>query len=666
MPRRLRWTITTRLVAVVLPLAVLPMILVGARAYLVGRDSLHQRIGQGLEGQAERMIDQVDRMLFERYQNLRSWSADPSLREVATGDAEGRIREFLQIEKRRSGLYVELLCLDRAGTIVAATRPQLIGQSAARLAWFSQATAADEVRAHQLSYSELFSGVSFLLTAPIHAPGPGGTSAPDEEAPAGEVIGLVAATLNWSEILYLVNTARIGEVADQSPAAYAVLIDERGLALTQPYFDERELMLEHNLKDKGLRAAALAVQRRNGFVAEQDLYGHPALIGFAASQGYRDFRGSGWSVLVFQRAAEAFAPIRTLRMQIMALGFIMTVILSFVTLLLASRIAKPVRLLTAVTKAIAAQGDLTQRAPVVSGDEIGELAASFNAMVEDLARSREELTRYSKALEKSNRELDDFTYIVSHDLKEPLRSLDAFSKFVYEDYKDRLDEQGRTYLERIRANAWRMQQLVEDLLAISRLSRKPNELQTVDARQIIDDVSQRFEYLFAERHVEFRVSPVLPTMICDRVRLTEVFANLVSNAVKYCEKPACRIEIGYEAESADHHFFVRDNGPGIPSEYFEKIFEIFQRLGKREDQEGTGIGLTIVKKVVEMHRGKVWVESMLGQGTTFHFTIPVDERVIRGAPKLGEILVAKGIITEGQLGQALDEQRGTGTQEASS
>ena len=272
-------------------------------------------------------------------------------------------------------------------------------------------------------------------------------------------------------------------------------------------------------------------------------------------------------------------------------------------------------------------------------------------------RAEERLSAYSKALEQSNRELDDFTFIVSHDLKEPLRSLDAFSKFLAQDYQDKLDDEGRGYLERIRANAQRMQKLIEDLLEVSRLSRRPNELQVVNVNELLEEVKLRFEYVIAERHVELLIKDPLPTLSCDRVRMAEVFANLLSNAIKYNDKPACRIEIRCRLrEDGDYQFAVADNGPGIEPRYFEKIFEIFQRLGKKEEHEGTGVGLTIVKKVIELHKGTVWVESEPGQGTTVCFTIPRDERVIRGAPKLGAVLVAKQLITEEQLKQALGEQ----------
>lgn len=341
--------------------------------------------------------------------------------------------------------------------------------------------------------------------------------------------------------------------------------------------------------------------------------------------------------------------------------------------LFSRQLSKPISALVEATKRIAA-GDLVSKVPVTTLDEIGTLATAFNTMAEDLqkttvsrdlllkevaARKQAELqlSEYAQRLEASNKELDDFTYIVSHDLKEPLRSIDAFSRFLEEEVRSTLSEESRNYLERIRANAGRMKALIEDLLELSRLAKRPNQLQQVSIAKVIDGVKGRFDYSFQERHVQLIVQEDLPVLTCDPVRLGEVFANLISNAIKYNDKPQPRIEIGGRAINGYYEFFVKDNGPGIEPQYFEKIFEIFKRLSKKEDQEGTGVGLTIVKKIVELHHGRVWVESTLGHGTTFYFTVLTDEQVLLGKKKLGEILVQEGLVSQQAVDGALTAQR---------
>jgi PAS domain S-box-containing protein len=293
------------------------------------------------------------------------------------------------------------------------------------------------------------------------------------------------------------------------------------------------------------------------------------------------------------------------------------------------------------------------------GNSIGIVGIAKD--ISERKKMEETLRDYTKKTEEINKELDDFTYIISHDLKEPLRSIDAFSKFIADDYKDKLDEQGRFYIERVRMNASRMQKLIEDLLEISRIERKKNILEEVEVEELIEEVKLRIEVRIKEKNAQIVIQNKLPRVYCDRVRLTEVFANLISNAIKFNDKPMPLVEIGSSEKEGFYEFYVKDNGPGIEEQYFDKIFEIFQRLGKREDNEGTGAGLTIVKKIVQMHKGKIWLESKIGEGTKFYFTIPTREKMSSLCKrKIGEILVEKKLITEEEIKKALEEQEGAG------
>ncbi|MDD5246279.1 MAG: ATP-binding protein [Candidatus Omnitrophica bacterium] len=275
----------------------------------------------------------------------------------------------------------------------------------------------------------------------------------------------------------------------------------------------------------------------------------------------------------------------------------------------------------------------------------------------DLRDSRDILEYQKKSLEEVNKELDDFTYIVSHDLKEPLRSIDAYSKFIEDDYKEKLNEEGRHYLERVRANTERMKRLIEDLLELSRLKKKGSVIEEIPAGDLISEARMRLEYAIKQKNAEIIVQDNLPRVFCDRVRLTEVFLNLISNAIKFNDKPKPVIEIGYSDKGDLYEFYVKDNGTGIEKEYFKKIFEIFQRLGRREDAEGTGAGLTIAKKIVHIHRGDIRVDSKLKEGSVFYFTIPKNKEMVIGKKLIGEILLEKNFISEENLKAALEEQK---------
>lgn len=260
-------------------------------------------------------------------------------------------------------------------------------------------------------------------------------------------------------------------------------------------------------------------------------------------------------------------------------------------------------------------------------------------------------------LEEKNREMDDFTYIVSHDLKEPLRNVDAFSKFVVDDYKDKLGAEGSDFLERIRANISSMYNLLENLLKLSRIDRGENPIEKLEVEEIVEEVKLRLGYTIKDRNAEIVIANKLPEIYCNKVRLGEVFINLISNGMKFTKDKSPRIEIGCTDKGAYNEFYVKDNGFGIDPKYHNKIFGIFQRLVGRKEYEGTGAGLAIVKKVINVHGGEIWVDSEKGKGATFLFTIPKQKEAVKGRRKLGEILVEKGLISEDALKTALKEQK---------
>lgn len=247
----------------------------------------------------------------------------------------------------------------------------------------------------------------------------------------------------------------------------------------------------------------------------------------------------------------------------------------------------------------------------------------------------EELRVKTEYLEQSNRELDDFAFVASHDLKEPLRGIHNYATFLIEDYGDKIDEEGVGKLRTLTRLTQRMEGLIDALLHYSRLGRANLAIQATDLNQNLAEVLDSIHVTLNERGVEVRIPQPLPTIHCDPVQIGEVFHNLITNAMKYNDKPEKWIEVGYTQgdgrvqkddstkDAADIHFYVRDNGIGIQDKHTESIFRIFKRLhGRDKFGGGTGAGLTIVKKIVGRHGGKIWVESQFDQGTTFHFTLP--------------------------------------------
>ncbi|MEA3186476.1 MAG: hypothetical protein QOD99_306 [Chthoniobacter sp.] len=224
-------------------------------------------------------------------------------------------------------------------------------------------------------------------------------------------------------------------------------------------------------------------------------------------------------------------------------------------------------------------------------------------------------------LEAANKELEAFSYSVSHDLRAPLRAVDGFSQAVLEDYGPQLPEEGQRYLKTIRQGAQKMGVLIDDLLTFSRLSRAPLDKQEVNTdklvRAVLDDLSSQQE----RRQVELRVGE-LPMCAGDPALLKQVWMNLLSNALKYTQKrEAAVVEIGCEAKPEGKVYFVRDNGTGFDMRYAAKLFGVFQRLHRAEDYEGTGVGLAIVQRIVHRHGGKIWADAAIDRGATFYFTL---------------------------------------------
>jgi PAS domain S-box-containing protein len=224
-------------------------------------------------------------------------------------------------------------------------------------------------------------------------------------------------------------------------------------------------------------------------------------------------------------------------------------------------------------------------------------------------------------LESANKELEAFSYSVSHDLRAPLRAVDGFSQAVLEDYAPQLPEGCRDYLRTIRNGAQKMGALIDDLLTFSRLSRLPLSKSAVDTGKLVRRILGELNFQMQGRQIDIRIAD-LPPCQADPALLKQVWINLLSNALKYTSKrDAAVVEVGCTREKEQNVYFVRDNGTGFDMQYAHKLFGVFQRLHRAEDYEGTGVGLAIVQRVIHRHGGRVWAESEVGHGATFHFTL---------------------------------------------
>ena len=233
-----------------------------------------------------------------------------------------------------------------------------------------------------------------------------------------------------------------------------------------------------------------------------------------------------------------------------------------------------------------------------------------------------ELANNIVELHNANKELESFSYSVSHDLRAPLRIIDGFAKIMSEEYKDKFDDEAKRFVNAIRTNAQHMGQLIDDLLNFSRIGRQELDLYDVDMARLVAQVIESFNVLNKSPGAEIRVDH-LGKVKCDAHLIRQVWINLLSNALKYSrkrDKPS--ISIGMEETDTEFVFSIIDNGVGFDMEYSDKLFGVFQRLHKVTDYEGTGVGLALVSRIVIRHRGRVWAHSVPDQGATFYFSLP--------------------------------------------
>jgi signal transduction histidine kinase len=323
-------------------------------------------------------------------------------------------------------------------------------------------------------------------------------------------------------------------------------------------------------------------------------------------------RSAPFTVLVTLPLASIYTPIARSAAMILVADLLILAAAAGLALYLARHLKGRVKDLRTAALEMAS-GNLDHPVPLRGEDEIADLARAWEQM-------RANLKDREARLQDANSELESFAYSVSHDLRAPLRAISGFAAILMEDHGARLDEGGMKLLKRVDDGARKMGELIDGLLQFSRVSRVELKRQMTDMDALVREVLVDYRPQIESQGIELAVHPLGPAA-CDRGAFTHVFSNLISNAVKYTRlRPLPRIEIGCEEGAGETVYFVRDNGIGFDMKYADKLTQVFQKLDP--NYEGSGVGLAIVRRVVEKHGGKLWALSAPGQGATFFFSLP--------------------------------------------
>jgi signal transduction histidine kinase len=438
----------------------------------------------------------------------------------------------------------------------------------------------------------------------------------------GQVMAVLAGSLNMDEMNQIV-LRRTGLLQTDD----SFLVNTSNLFVTQP-----RLISEKAVLQRGIHSAAVesCLERRSGVMVMDDYRGVPAII------SYRWLPGSQLCMINKIDQQEAYAPIVALSRSVVITGCLILLIGSIIALGLARSITGPI--IPLVEGAIKiGQGNLDVRTEVKTNDELGVLGIAFNRMAEELQKtmvSRSELLveveerkqvevklkRAMAEVQRSNQELEQFAYVASHDLQEPLRMVSSYTQLLAQRYEDRLDEKAQKYIAYAVDGSIRMQHLINDLLTFSRLNTRPQAPEMIDTHAVLGEAIMNLSKAIEENRA-LVVNDDLPIVRGDASQLRQVFQNLVANAIKFHGADAPRVHISARDLGSEWRFAVNDNGIGIDPQYQDKVFLLFQRLHTRQEYPGTGIGLAVCKRIVERHNGRIWFESQPGKGSTFFFTL---------------------------------------------
>jgi signal transduction histidine kinase len=602
---RTRLGITQKLTLIFVVFAAVLVLGVGLFLYSSGQVALEEAVESELESIAAEKEAALLNWLDERLSEIVSMSLLPGIRQdlsalqrLEAGSDEAQVVYFQLIERLtpRAGEnqpFVSINIMEpKNGEVIASTNPLEEGKFYENRPFFIEGKKSPYTQS--LYYSVSIQQPAITVSAPINSTD-------------GRLLGVIAGRLNLAELYAIINPVSLNrETLD------AYIVTQSNLFATQPRFMEDTVILQ-----RGIRTAAVDACIAGGKGITEGLdYQNVAVI-----TSYRWLADENMCLIVEMQQAEAFSGIQSLAKTIVLIAGTILLVATLIATALARTITQPLLRLKEAALRLG-KGEWDYRVPTESTDELGSLAREFNHMADVLSENEARLREQTRLLLDSNQQLEAFSYSVSHDLRAPLRSVDGFSRILLEDYSNKLDDDGKRYITIVRDGAQQMGKLIDDLLAFSRISRQSISTQEINVEKLVNEIAESAKKEEENRNIEIEIGS-LPTCHADSSLVRQVFQNLLSNAIKYTRnREIAYIEVGAKMVDGDTVYYVRDNGAGFDMKYADKLFGVFQRLHRADEFEGTGVGLAIVRRIINRHSGRIWADAEVDKGATFFFTLP--------------------------------------------
>jgi signal transduction histidine kinase len=588
--------LTFKLPAIVVGAILLTTIVSGAVSIVIGRQAIRQTTLDHMLHNAGTYAGAV----LSHIDGARAVLATVAALPQFGSPARAREAAALVLAQSDTFEYVMLLTPEGATTMVEPRSLEVLlsHRDLSFSAWFGELRRANRSIVSDLHISPVTQRPSIVIATPVHSA-------------EGRTLGI------WVGALKLEQLSKIGALAadpiQQIEAGY--LTDRRGLVIAhqnRPAFVESQTDFSsvYSVKE-ALAGRSGASEFFNAIEDEQKI------------AGYVPLPNLGWAAVFRIPAAVALEPAAALTRSVILASVVLAMLIGLGVYVLARQTVAPVTQLIAAAQ-IVGKGDFSRRIEASSVDEIGLLADEFNRMVDALAEMDAHVREKTLALARSNAELEQFAYVASHDLQEPLRMVVGYVQLLEKRLAGKLDADTLEFMAFAVDGALRMQNLIQDILAYSRVGTKGRSLVPVDSAEALNEALALLAGRVAETGAGVTAQP-LPRVMADRTQLVQLFQNLIGNAFKFCKDDAPRVRVEAAHEAGWWRFSITDNGIGIAPEYRAQLFVVFKRLHTRREYPGTGIGLAICKRIIERHGGEIGIESAPGGGAVFWFTLPEEK-----------------------------------------